>query len=125
MASGLGPLDETLAAGGRLSGVCLDILADRLELLGLEAREAKVRLAQCLILACAGAALLVVGLGLVGVAVLIAVPPPWRAWVAAGIAFVCLAAGAGAFWRLRRRLSGLPRVFSQTAAELRKDRECF
>ncbi|MFU2210582.1 phage holin family protein [Solidesulfovibrio sp. C21] len=125
MASGLGPLDEALAAGGRLFGICLEILADRLELLGLEARAAKVRLAQCLILACAGAAFLVVGLGLAGVAVLLAVPPPWRAGVAAGVAVVCLVAGAGAFWRLRRRLARLPRVFSQTAAELRKDRECF
>jgi uncharacterized membrane protein YqjE len=125
MAPGLGPLDETLAAGGRIFGICLEILAGRVELLGLEAREGALRLAQCLLLACLGAALLVAGLTLAVAAVLLFVPPPWRAPVAAGCAALFLAAGALALWRLRRRLAKLPLTFSQTAAELRKDRECF
>ena len=41
-------------AAGRLSGVAAQILEDRLELLALEVREAKIRLVQALLLACIG-----------------------------------------------------------------------
>ena len=118
-------LSELTAAGGRLVGVVMDLLADRLELLGLEARELKIRLVQMVLLACFGAALLLLGLGLAFVAVLLVLPPPWRVLFAAGCGVVCLGAGGVALLVLRRRLARMPLPFSQTVAELKKDRECF
>jgi len=120
-----GALAEALSGGGRILGLAADILTDRLELLGLETREVKIRLVQFLILACLGAALLVLGLALAILAVLFATPPELRLAVTAALAGLCLAAGAAAFFSLRRRVARLPLAFSQTIGELKKDRECF
>lgn len=125
MALGRGRLEESLTAGSRIFRICLDILTERLELLGIEARLAKVLLLQCLLLAGAGVALLVAGIVLAVAACLLVVPPPWRAAVAGGGAGMCLLAAGLSLWRLRRRLSRVPLAFSQTVEELRKDRECF
>lgn len=120
-----GALSEALSGGGRILGLAADLLTDRLELLGLEAREVKIRLVQFLLLACLGAALLVLGLALAILAVLLATPPELRLAVTAALAGLCLAVGAAAFFALRRRLARLPLAFSQTLAEVKKDRECF
>lgn len=125
MAGAMAELSELLAACGRLGAVALDLAADRLTLLGLEAREAKIRLVQLLLLACLGAALLVMGLSLAVLAVLLATPAEWRWPVAALGAAGCLLAAVCALVSLRRRISRMPLVFSQTIEELRKDRECF
>jgi len=125
MAGAIAELSELLAGVGRLGGLALDLVADRLALLGVEAREAKIRLVQLLLLACLGTALLLLGLVLVILAVLLATPAQWR-WQAAAIcAAVCLLAGAGALFSLRRRISRMPLAFTQTIAEIKKDRECF
>lgn len=125
MSATLDALADLAASAGRMLALGLDILADRLELLGIEAREAKVRLVQALLLAILGAALLVVGLGLAVLAVLLALPPGLRLAFAAGGGAACLLAGAAALWVLRRRLARLPLAFAQTLEELRKDRACF
>jgi len=118
-------LSELLAACGRLGRLTLDLMADRLTILGMEAREVKIRLIQLLLLACFGAALLLMGLAMTIVAVMLATPPQWRLPVAAACAAVCLVAGAAALFALRRRMTRIPLAFSQTIEELKKDRECF
>jgi len=125
VADAFAALSELTAAGQRLAGLVLDVAVDRLELLGLEAREVKIRCIQLVLLAVAGAALLLFGLALAVVAVLLAVPPPWRLAVAGGGAALFLGAGMVALWRLRCRLARLPLAFSQTVAELKKDQACF
>lgn len=125
MSAPLEALSELGDATGRMLGLALDLLADRLELLGIEAREVKIRLVQVLLLACLGAALLFLGLGLAILAVLLALPPEWRPAFAAGCSLTGLLGGAAALLLLRRRLTRLPRAFSQTVEEIRKDRACF
>ena len=125
MADAFAALSELTAAAGRLAGLALDLTVDRLELLGIEAREVKIRCIQLALLAVVGAGLLLFGLGLAVLAVLLAVPPPWRLAAAGGGAVFFLGAAALTLWRLRRRLARMPLPFSQTAEELRKDRSCF
>ena len=125
MAARSGPLAELLEAGSAVVGVLADILATRLELAGIEAREAAVRLAQLCILACLGCGLLLVGLGLAFLAAVLATPPAYRALAAAGGAVVTLGAGAIFLYGVRRRLARAPRLFTESVRELRKDRECF
>ena len=125
MADAFAALSELTAAAGRLAGLALDMTVDRLELLGIEAREVKIRLIQLALLAVAGAALLLFGLALAVVAALLAVPPPWRLAAAGGGAALFLGAGIVVLCRLRRRLARAPRAFAQTLDELKKDRSCF
>ena len=125
MADTFAALSELLAAAGRMAGLALDIVVDRLELLGLEAREVKVRLVQMLLLAVFGAALFLMGLALAVVALFLALPPPGRLWLAVGGGALLLLLGTCALLVLRRRLARLPLAFSQSVAELKKDRACF
>jgi uncharacterized membrane protein YqjE len=118
-------LSELLAAGKRLGGLTLDLFADRLTLLGMEARAVKIRLVQMLLLACFGAALLLLGLAMAIVVIMLATPPEWRLTVAAACMTVCLMAGAVILFALRHRITRIPLAFSQTIEEIKKDRECF
>lgn len=125
MAETFAALSELTAAAGRLAGLALDMAVDRLELLGIEAREVKIRLVQLVLLAVIGAALLLFGLALAVLALMLALPPAWRVAAAAGGGALFLAAGALSLYRLRRRLARLPLAFSQSVEELKKDRACF
>lgn len=125
MADTFAALSELVATAGRMAGLALDVAVDRLELLGLEAREVKIRLVQLVLLAFLGAALFLMGLSLAILAVFLALPPEWRLLLAAGGGAVLLLAGALTLFILRRRLSRLPLAFSQSVAELKKDRACF
>jgi len=125
MADAFAALSELTAAAGRLVGLVLDMAVDRLELLGIEAREVKIRCIQLALLAVAGAALLLFGLALAVLAALLAVPPPWRLAAAGGGAAFFLGAGIAVLCWLRRRLARAPLAFAQTVEELKKDRSCF
>ena len=125
MADTMAALSELLAAAGRVAGLVLDMAVDRLELLGLETREVKIRLVQLLLLAVFGAALCLFGLALAILALCLILPPEWRLILAAGGGLALLAAGAATLFVLRRRLARLPLAFSQSVAELKKDRACF
>ena len=125
MADTFAALSELTAAAGRMAGLALDIAVDRLELLGVEAREVKIRLIQLVLLALFGAALVLLGLALAVVAVMLALPPPWRLALAGGLGGLFLVVGTVALCLLRRRLARLPLAFSQSVAELKKDRACF
>lgn len=119
------PWTEWAEIGHRLVRLIVESLVDRLELAGLELREVEVRLVQYLLLALWGVLLLVAGLVLAGVAVLLWVPPPWRAVTAGAGAAVCLVLGGVALLGLRRRLSRAPLPLARTREELNKDRACF
>ena len=112
-------------ASGRIAGAVAQTLKDRIELLGLELREDKIRLVQVLILACTGVVFALLGLILGVLAVLSLLPQEWRAAGMGLLAGVFLVCAAWAFSGLRRRLSARGNMFAQTLAELEKDKACF
>ena len=112
-------------AAGRLGGIAVQILRDRLELLALELREAKIRFVQALLLASIGAAFLMVGLLLLVVAGFYALAPEWRLCGLAVAAAVSILVGAVFFIVLRRNFKRKQLAFDQSLAELKKDMACF
>ncbi|MHC1699759.1 MAG: phage holin family protein [Humidesulfovibrio sp.] len=118
-------LKELAGAAGRLGGLAAETLGDRLELLALELREDRIRIIQVLVLAFAGAALVLFGLMLVVVAAIYALPPEWRLSGLVAAALLALAGGAAALCALKRRLRSGPGLFAQSMAELEKDKACF
>jgi len=110
---------------GRLGRDGVGLVSDHLELAALELREAKVLLAQAMVLASVGAALCVLALGLLFAAADLALPPEWRPLGLAAMGAASLLGGVVALFSLKRRLSKRPLVFSQTLAELEKDKACF
>lgn len=112
-------------AATRLGKVTAQILQDRLELLALELREAKILFAQALILACLGVIFFLLGLSLLIVAAVYGLPPEWRVYGLAVTALASLLAGAAAFRALDRILGQSPLAFDQSVAELKKDATCF
>lgn len=116
---------ELLEVLGRLGREGAGLARDHLELAALELREAKLVLAQILVLACVGTALCLFALGLLLAAGAFALPPQWRPYGLAAMAGVCLLAGLASFFSLKKRLSKSPLAFSQTLAELEKDKTCF
>ena len=112
-------------AAGRLSGVAAQILEDRLELLALEVREAKIRLVQALLLACIGVVFSMVGLLLLVLAGVYAMPPEWRVYGLVAAAAAGILAGVIVFIVLSRHLGRKPLAFDQSIAELKKDMKCF
>lgn len=124
----MGLLLEDLDLGGtsgRVVAALGQTLKDRIELLGLELREDKIRLVQVLILACCGVVFGLLGLILGILAVLALLPAEWRAAGMGGMAGACFVAAAWALCGLRRRLAGRSHMFAQTLAELEKDKSCF
>ncbi len=110
---------------GRFGGIVGQILQDRLELLALELREAKIRFVQALILACMGVVFSLLGLVLLVLACLYVLPPEWRLYGMAGAALASLLAGWVTFIVLRRHLTQNPLAFDQSLTELQKDMTCF
>jgi uncharacterized membrane protein YqjE len=110
---------------GRIAGALAQTLKDRVELLGLELREDKIRLVQVLILACCGVVFALLGLILAVLAILALLPLEWRAAGMGVLAGACLVAAAWAFAGLKHRLTGRGQMFAQTLAELEKDKACF
>ncbi len=110
---------------GRLSGLAGQILQDRLELLALELREAKIRLIQAWLLACMAMVFSLIGILLLVVSGMYVLPPEWRIYGLLAVALVSLMAGLVIFMALSRHLSQKPRAFDQSIAELKKDMSCF
>ncbi len=118
-------ISEFTGAAGRIGGVTAQILQDRVELLGLELREAKIRFVQALLLACMGVVFALFGLVLLVLAVIFVLPPEWRIYGLAIAAAASLLAGTVVFIVLHRHLARKPLAFDQSLAELRKDLSCF
>jgi uncharacterized membrane protein YqjE len=112
-------------AAGRLSGIAAQILEDRLELLALELREAKIRLIQALLLACIGVVFSMVGLLLLVLAGVYVLPPELRIYGLIAVAVASILAGVIVFIILSRYLGRKPLAFDQSVAELKKDMTCF
>ena len=110
---------------GRFSEIAGNILQDRLELLALELREAKVRFIQALLLTCVAVVLSLLGLLLLVVAGLYLLPPEWRIYGMAIMSAISMLAGWIVFAVLCRRLSSKPLAFDQSLRELKKDTTCF
>jgi uncharacterized membrane protein YqjE len=110
---------------GRFSGIAGQVLQDRLELLALELREAKIRFIQALLLACMGVVFFLFGLLLLVLACLYVLPVEWRLYGLAGAALISLVAGSVVFMILRRHLVRKPLAFDQSLTELQKDMKCF
>lgn len=110
---------------GRFSGIAGQVLQDRLELLALELREAKIRFIQALLLACIGVVFFLLGLLLLVLACLYVLPVEWRLYGLVGAALVSLLAGVIVFIILRRHLVTKPLAFDQSLTELQKDMTCF
>lgn len=109
---------------GRVGEALAQTVRDRIELLGLELREDKVRLVQVLILACCGVVFALLGLILAVLAILALLPVEWREAGMVILAVAFFGAAGWAFAGLRRRLSRR-HMFAQTLAELEKDKACF
>jgi len=110
---------------GRFGGMAALMLQDRLELLGLELREAKIRFIQALLLACIGVVFTLLGLVLAVLAILYVLPLEWRLYGVLLAAALSLLAGVVVFMVLRRRLVQQPLAFHQSVNELQKDSACF
>ncbi|SNR88482.1 Uncharacterized membrane protein YqjE [Humidesulfovibrio mexicanus] len=112
-------------ASGRVAEALVQTAKDRVELLGIELREDKIRLVQALILACAGVVLGLMALVLGVLALLAVLPEFWRAPAMGFVALVCAVAAVWAFGALRSKIAGRGRLFAQTLDELEKDKTCF
>jgi uncharacterized membrane protein YqjE len=112
-------------AAGRLGGTASEILQDRLELLGLELREAKIRFIQAVLLVSIAVVFSLLGLLLLVLAGLYVLPPESRLYGLVGAAVVSVLAGAAAYFTLLRHLQRKPLAFDQSLAELKKDTTCF
>jgi uncharacterized membrane protein YqjE len=116
---------ELTGTAGRLGGMTMQILRERMELMDLELRAAKIRFVQELLLVCAGVVFTLLGLLLLVLAGVSALKPEWRLYGLAAAAAGSLLAGLAVFMALRRRLASNPSVFAQSLAELKKDTACF
>ncbi len=121
------PLFITRLTGtaGRVGDIAAQILEDRLNLLALEMREAKIRLVQAWLLACIGVVLCMLGLLLLVLAGVYALPVELRLYGLVGTAIASMLAGVVVFIALSRHLDQRPLAFDQSIAELKKDRTCF
>ena len=112
-------------AAGRIGGIAAEILQDRLELLALELREAKIRFIQALLLVCMGMVFSLLGLLSLVLAAVYYLAPEWRLYGLVAVAAAGILVGAAAFIVLARRLKRKPLAFDQSLAELKKDTACF
>lgn len=112
-------------ASDRLGGIAAQILQDRLELLALELREAKIHFVQLLLLTCVGVVFFLLGLVLMVLVGLYILTPQLRIYGLVAAAVASLLAGTAVFSIMRRRLERKPLAFDQSLTELKKDTSCF
>jgi len=112
-------------AADRFGNIGLKILEDRLELLSLEMREAKIRFVQALLLTCMGVVFSLLGILLLVLTILYLLPPELRLYGLTVSAVVSMFAALLTFILLRRHLERKPLAFDQSVAELKKDTTCF
>ncbi|NQS71612.1 MAG: phage holin family protein [Desulfobulbaceae bacterium] len=83
-------LDSLTDAAGRIGEIGTNFLEDRIELLALEAQEAKIRLAQMLLLVCAGSVFTLFGIIVLFCALIYVLPPEWRLYGMLGCALASI-----------------------------------
>lgn len=109
----------------RLGGIASQMLHDRLKLLALELLETKIRAIQAFLLSCLGVIFALLGLLLLVITGIYALPSEWRIIGLMVSAVASLVTGILLFATLFRILSRPPLPFEQSIAELKKDAECF
>jgi uncharacterized membrane protein YqjE len=112
-------------SAGRLGGIASQILQDRLEILALELREAKIRFVQAILLVCMAVVFSLLGLLLLVLACVYVMPAEWRLYGLVIAAAVSMLAGMAVFMALLRHLQRKPLAFDQSLNELKKDATCF
>lgn len=110
---------------GRVGDAAGQLLEDRLHLLALEMREAKIRLVQAWLLACIGMVFSMLGLLLLALAGIYVLPVELRIYGLVGTAITSIVAAVVVFIVLSRHLGQKPLAFDQSIAELKKDLTCF
>ena len=107
----------------RLLATALELAQLRLDLLGNELEQEKLRIFDAL--AWAALALLLLGLGLLlGAALLVALAPEaWRPLVLGLLTLACLGGGASLMSQARKRLTSPGGVLAASRAELARDRD--
>jgi uncharacterized membrane protein YqjE len=118
-------ISENTGIAGRLGGTASEILQDRLELLALELREAKILFIQAVLLVCMAVVFSLLGLLLLVLAGIYVLPPEWRLYGMIVAAAVSMLTGTAAYLTLLRHLQRKPLAFDQSLAELKKDATCF
>ena len=112
-------------AAGRIGEIGTGYLEDRVELLSLEAQEAKIRLAQIVLLVCAASVFTVFGMVLLLCAIIYMLPPEWRLYGLFGGAGTSILLGLIALFILRRIFRTAPPPFAATLQEIKKHVACF
>ena len=112
-------------AASQLGGIAVQLVEDRLKLLALELREAKIRFVQVLLQACMGVVFSMLGLLLMVLAGVYALAPEWRLYGLVVAAVISMIGGAAAFMVMSRHLGRKSSIFEQSLAELKKDAACF
>ena len=118
-------LQGVAGAAGRISDNVGQMAQDRLELIALETREAKVRLLQFVTTVCMGIVFTLLGCVLLLVACLFTLPPEWRLYGVWGATGVSLLVGLVSMLMVRSALKRSPLAYGQTIAEFKKDAACF
>ena len=104
----------------KLGATALGALQNRGELLVVELQEEKARLLEVLVWAVALLFFAMIGMLLVTATIIFLFPPEYWRYVAAAFAVLYLAAGAFAFFSIRKLLKRPP--LPETMAQVRKDR---
>eukprot|EP01022_Parablepharisma_sp_SALTPOND_P024915 TRINITY_DN5610_c0_g3_i1.p3 TRINITY_DN5610_c0_g3~~TRINITY_DN5610_c0_g3_i1.p3 ORF type:complete len:230 (+),score=106.48 TRINITY_DN5610_c0_g3_i1:1715-2404(+) len=107
------------------SSLGVALLRNRVELFSLELKEERLRLVGLLLWGGAGLLLGMVGLVLAALAIIYAVPPPFRWGAAALCALVFLGGAAIALAVVHSRLNRAEPPFARTLAELHKDSQAL
>ncbi len=101
----------------------LAILHNRAELFTTEIEEEVGRLVGVLVWAFVSIFAVIVGATFIGFAIVLFIPPEYRAWTAVGIALLFVVIAAVGFVSIRKILRAKPRVFDASLRELEKDRK--
>lgn len=101
----------------------LALLQARADLLTTELEEEATRLVGVLLWAFAAILGAIIGVSFVAVTILLAAPPDWRPWVAAGFGVVFLAVAALGYVSIRKIAGAKPRAFDASLREFEKDRQ--
>lgn len=111
-----------LASLRRLAATVLELVQTRLELLGCEFEQAKLRLFDAMFWAVVALLLLGAGLLLLALFVLQLFPEEYRLAALAVLVLLFLGGSALSLWFARRRLQSPGGLFAASAAELARDR---
>lgn len=107
----------------RILDTVLATIQNRIELFAVELQEQTGRFLQLLFLAAMGLFLTMLALVVLTGAIVLLCEETWRGWVALGCGISYFVGAIAIFVRIRWRLNKEPLPFSESVAQLKKDRE--